>query len=117
GPVAPLQIADAMARPQSGDGALCLWLRQGDRHLPRMRVGVQYHLVCGATFETAKHRQAVTTEHRWAYRWSLFHFQATPIDMHILERRRVHTAEHPEHLGFNAFARVDKFCRPMRGAG
>jgi hypothetical protein len=29
----------------------------------------------------------------------------------------VYTAEHPEHLGFYAFARIDELCGPMRGTG
>src|SRR5438132_8295951 len=114
-----------MARPQGRDGSTYLWLLQGDRHLPDMRVGVQYHvpasprsyLIRCAAFKTAKHRQTITTGYRWAYRWGLFHLQAAPVDVDVLERWRMHTAEHPEYLGFYAFARIDKFCRPMRGAG
>ena len=90
-----------------------------------MRVGVQYHVrasprshrVCCPTSETAKHRQAVTTEHWWAYRRGLFHLQAAPVDVHVLERWRVYAAEHPEHLGLYALARIDKLCRPIRDAG
>src|SRR5688572_14583339 len=97
-----------MARPQGGNGSPCVWLRHGDRHLPGMRIGVQYHRIRCPAFETAKHRQTVTTKHRWAYCWGLFHLQAAPVDMYVLERWRVHAAKHPEHLGFYAFAGIDK---------
>ena len=81
-----------------------------------MRVGVQYHLVCCAAFEAAKHRQTVTAEHRWTYCRGLFHLQATPVDVHMLERWRVHAAKHPEHLGLYTLTRIDELCRPVRGA-
>ena len=72
-----------------------------------MRVGVQYHvqasprshLIRCSTLETAKHCQTITTEYRWAYRRGLFHLQAAPVNVHVLERRLVHTAKHPEHFG------------------
>src|SRR5262245_11514335 len=82
-----------------------------------MRVGVQYDPVCGPAFDTTKHCQTVTTEHWWAERRGLFHFQAAPIDVHVLECRCVHAAEHPEHLGLHAFARIDELCRPVRRPG
>src|SRR6266571_5087337 len=102
--MAPLQVADAMARPQGGDGATYVWLLKSNRHLPGMRVGVQDHLIRCAAFETAKHRQTVTTEYRRTYGRGLFHLHAAPVDMHVLERWCVHTAKHPEHFGFYAFA-------------
>ena len=81
-----------------------------------MRVGVQHHLVRGPTFDAAKHRQTVTTEHWRAHRRGLFHLQAAPVDVHVLKRWRVQAAEHPQHLGLHALARIDELCRSVRGA-